>query len=615
MSGRIESLTLNKFRGSTSSLNITFDTTKSLVMIFGENGSGKSTIIDGIDFISNRSFGSLEDRSVPTGKGRLLTSLGADADELEVKLRFNGSSWTGKMSSKNKTTISGPENCPKVHILRRSHLSQIIDSTPKDRYEAIKKYIEVPFCEKNEKALRDAIKKNTKEYDFSFNVLTQSRAELEKLWDDENNPGNNCWEWAGNKITVDAAKLKEDIDCINIFLANYMQSASKYNEFKNLERQQQIEEKRRDQAKETFLKNQLKTVKSPDILIEILKQSQSYFEQNRRIGICPVCMNEIHASEVNRKVKERLATMAHSVHLKDEYEEIKNKVDNNQNLLKSTQTQFIRIVKEMIVHFHEKNLVRLVQPIVNASNPFTYRFQDQDKDIDNLTFTESFSLCTGIKPYKIELEKKKEELNKTFHQFNAIRNHIKRIKENEKLCKKLEKKIERLKKLLKIIEKERKTFVESILEDISETVEDIYLKVHPDEGMGKIKFFLKPNTIGSLEFSGKFLERDDIIPQAYFSESHLDTLGICVFLALARHYKDENTIVVMDDVLTSVDQVHTERFSKILAEEAAHFNQVIITSHSRIWRDKYKSSENSGFDIQLIELQPWSISGGISLTK
>jgi len=131
MSGRIESLTLNKFRGSTSSLNITFDTTKSLVMIFGENGSGKSTIIDGIDFISNRSFGSLEDRSVPTGKGRLLTSLGADADELEVKLRFNGSSWTGKMSSKNKTTISGPENCPKVHILRRSHLSQIIDSTPR----------------------------------------------------------------------------------------------------------------------------------------------------------------------------------------------------------------------------------------------------------------------------------------------------------------------------------------------------------------------------------------------------------------------------------------------------------------------------------------------------
>src|SRR5690606_40582059 len=57
------------------------------------------------------------------------------------------------------------------------------------------------------------------------------------------------------------------------------------------------------------------------------------------------------------------------------------------------------------------------------------------------------------------------------------------------------------------------------------------------------------------EFGGK----KDAPPQAYFSDSHLDTLGLCVFLALAERDAPEEKLLVLDDVLGSVDEPHVER--------------------------------------------------------
>ena len=69
MPKRIESITLEKFKGATNNVTIDFDTSKPVVIIFGENGSGKSTIIDAIDFVFNDSFGSIDQRSTTGSSG------------------------------------------------------------------------------------------------------------------------------------------------------------------------------------------------------------------------------------------------------------------------------------------------------------------------------------------------------------------------------------------------------------------------------------------------------------------------------------------------------------------------------------------------------------------
>jgi hypothetical protein len=91
----------------------------------------------------------------------------------------------------------------------------------------------------------------------------------------------------------------------------------------------------------------------------------------------------------------------------------------------------------------------------------------------------------------------------------------------------------------------------------------------------------------------------------------LDTLGICVFLALAKHFKTEDTIIVLDDVVTSVDAPHLDRFMRLLHAEARHFNQVIVMTHYRPWRDRYRWARGPSANTQVIELGPWTLQNGL----
>jgi hypothetical protein len=169
--------------------------------------------------------------------------------------------------------------------------------------------------------------------------------------------------------------------------------------------------------------------------------------------------------------------------------------------------------------------------------------------------------------------------------------------------------------MLAIVARERKAHVEKVLRVIASTVDDLYNRIHPKENLGQLKMKLNPQLRASLDMSGAFGGQTDVPPAAYYSDSHLDTLGLCVYLALARH-KGIDALIVLDDVLTSVDDAHQERIVQLLHEEAAHFGQVILTTHLRSWRDRYRHGRLGAQHVQLLELKAgWTPAQGMQLSK
>lgn len=81
-------------------------------------------------------------------------------------------------------------------------------------------------------------------------------------------------------------------------------------------------------------------------------------------------------------------------------------------------------------------------------------------------------------------------------------------------------------------EAERKAFTDGIMTEIAQHVGVLYEIVHPGEGLDKIALELDPKKRASLELKAKFSSQH-APAQAYFSQSHLDTLGLCIFLVLA----------------------------------------------------------------------------------
>jgi energy-coupling factor transporter ATP-binding protein EcfA2 len=155
MKAKVSKLSLFGFRGATQPVEINFDTTKPVTLVFGENGTGKSTIADALDFVCNRHFGSLEDRSMSAQPKSHVTSLGQDPKKLKVLLAASVGNFTGTLS-KDGPVIAPPTGCPDARILRRSNILQLLDAQPKQRFEALKAFITVPGIEKSEESLREA---------------------------------------------------------------------------------------------------------------------------------------------------------------------------------------------------------------------------------------------------------------------------------------------------------------------------------------------------------------------------------------------------------------------------------------------------------------------------
>jgi hypothetical protein len=236
-----------------------------------------------------------------------------------------------------------------------------------------------------------------------------------------------------------------------------------------------------------------------------------------------------------------------------------------------------------------------------------------EADVSEAIDERARQMLTAVTACRTPLQAAKEDDQRSLNLHNAIMGHVEILREKQGQAKAQETLVNSLRMILEIVSKERKDYVESILVGVSDEVERLYGKLHPGEGIGGIKFYLKPNAIGSLEFDAHFESVAGLPPQAYYSESHLDTLGICVFLALSKLFKTNNTIVILDDVLTSVDGDHLDRFMALLHEEAVHFRQTIVTTHYRPWRDRYRWAKGPSANTQVIELGPWSLQTGLQV--
>lgn len=129
--------------------------------------------------------------------------------------------------------------------------------------------------------------------------------------------------------------------------------------------------------------------------------------------------------------------------------------------------------------------------------------------------------------------------------------------------------------------------LEAIYNDVELFFSKLYRRInHDDEEKFEAK--LKPS-IGKLGFDVDFYGRGFFPPGAYHSEGHQDGMGLCLYLALMNHLAgDAFTFAVLDDVLMSVDAGHRREVSKMLLEEFPN-TQFILTTHDEIWLRHMKS--------------------------
>lgn len=149
--------------------------------------------------------------------------------------------------------------------------------------------------------------------------------------------------------------------------------------------------------------------------------------------------------------------------------------------------------------------------------------------------------------------------------------------------------------------------LEAIYAKVEDTFSDLYREINkPDEG--KFTAQLLPS-LGKLGFNVDFYGRGQFPPGAFHSEGHQDGMGLCLYLALMGHLLGDNfTFAVLDDVLMSVDRGHRREVCALLKKRFPK-TQFILTTHDEVWL-RHMKAESLIKGKSFAHFKNWSVEAG-----
>ena len=146
-----------------------------------------------------------------------------------------------------------------------------------------------------------------------------------------------------------------------------------------------------------------------------------------------------------------------------------------------------------------------------------------------------------------------------------------------------------------------------LYEDIRDRFVELYKQLHgPNEDNFSAK--IEPEGAG-LNFEVDFYGRGTHPPPALHSEGHQDSMGFCLYLALAERLTEGLIdLVILDDVVMSVDADHRREVCRLLATSFPT-RQFLITTHDKTWANQLKS-EGIVSSRGIVEFYNWNIDTG-----
>jgi len=155
----------------------------------------------------------------------------------------------------------------------------------------------------------------------------------------------------------------------------------------------------------------------------------------------------------------------------------------------------------------------------------------------------------------------------------------------------------------------RRETMGQVLETISNDVSRYFLTLHPGEGFDDIQLKFLPEDDG-VEFHIYYKGEEITPPRKFLSESYLNGLGVCLFLATMRTFNKENAFVILDDIVNSFDAEHRADLARLLVTELSD-HQLIVLTHDSVWFDVFRRLARSGW--QYKRITHWTYEEGIEI--
>lgn len=597
------------FRGATQPFELVLDPKRPFVLLYGDNGSGKSTLADAIELAVAGTKGSLADV-----KSALITDLatkGVPAGPLRVELEISGLVFGATMPA-SKPQLSGPSPRPRVLILRRARLAAMAVATPGDRYEELKRFIDVDAVVACEAQLEKAVKDAKARLDDSAKRYAAAAAELETLWGEAVGVTSSAADtavaahaWATDLVASvpDDAAASETGRALGSLAGEVPHAHGAQREASRATAQAGAAVVAQDEARARLDANAAILASVP-AEVELLRAAKAVLAGGKPAGEhCPLCTQPIARVELAATVDARLTALSELDAARRQVEAAARQAQVVEGAALLARRQHGEAVDDLRAGF-ARALPHLPPTLVEAARRMVdaLALEEPPPDLDQ-----------ELARLRVSLEAFASAGAEQGHLRAGVKRALDRLEGTHREAEDDERLSRHLDAMLLVVRDMRKAHVESVLGEVAGEVNRLYAQIHPGEMevLGSASFHLDPKTRASLLHRVRFGSAEDVAPQACYSESHLLTLALCLWLALAKRERPAETVLVLDDVVSGIDAAHMKRLAALLAHEGREFAQVILTTHSQRLRRYLQSGLGPTKELDCRSLR-WGLAQGIA---
>jgi predicted ATPase len=622
---KIKSLEISGFRGIRKHIGIEFDSSKS-ILIYGDNGSGKSSITDAFEWFYYDKIEHLSSEEIGTkGLPALRNIFLPDSDDAYVEVKYSDSECDSQKKlfiKKSKLTGEYTNTAQKFKdyinmslkenlLLRYKDLLRFILSTKAQKLEEISQIIGFSDVSKVKTVLKKAVndlKRELKQSRFDDRISSQQRNIFERIqqdiWNDEQY-------FAAIKILVAPLKLPievKDVSSIDAILEALKKPEDKEAIANQLSYEKVIEHLRNlgisfdsictsyeivyDKCQQIAKdKDKFKKINLEPLLSQGLSILEKKLYEDDK---CPLCLQKKDREELIDELRKRIEELSI---FKKEKDAAIEEINTTLRLVQGALTEVENALKEKCLLLEDdlssKKEIEKIRDNISAAKEKIKKvtfaeLEAISKPEDFISFDinalkELISLLTSKKD-KI-VTGKKDDLTFTVHsKIESVKQSYKEIKSLKKAEEILTQQQQSLELIYNDFVKRQRNGLSSLLAVISEDINDLYQFMNESENVSEIELIPldEEDEFVGITLQFKFHGRLEAPPHKYLSESHLNCLGICLFLASVKAYNKLNRFIVLDDVISSFDTNHRARFARLLVEKFSDY-QIILFTHEKDW--------------------------------
>lgn len=131
-----------------------------------------------------------------------------------------------------------------------------------------------------------------------------------------------------------------------------------------------------------------------------------------------------------------------------------------------------------------------------------------------------------------------------------------------------------------------------VIGEITADIQAMWAILHPGEAIEGVQLVLPEATDKAIDIGLKFYGIEQASPRLTLSEGYRNSLGLCIFLSMAKRNAHEDRPLFLDDVVVSLDRNHRGMIAALL-EKMFSERQVVILTHDRVWHAELRHQLDS----------------------